>query len=184
MKSEPILISPEYIYGHKWGYKASSEEHRAIADIMIDAGKRWNIDSDRIYLYGHSQGGHATFTIGATQSEHFAGIVPVIGTTIFRSSRNNLRDIPVYNIGGSEDGNTPDITHKALPQISQWNAPFIYVEYTGRGHESFTEEWPRLAGWLSQQQRVSHPEKIHFTPLNKADDGAHWLRIQRWGRGQ
>ena len=32
-----ILVSPEYIYGRKWGYKASAEEHHAVADVLSDA---------------------------------------------------------------------------------------------------------------------------------------------------
>ena len=40
----------------------------------------------------------------------------------------------------------------------------------------------RLAHWLSQQTRNKHPEKIHLEPINSADDGRHWLRVQRWLR--
>ncbi|RLG69727.1 MAG: hypothetical protein DRO11_07295, partial [Methanobacteriota archaeon] len=52
-------------------------------EVLEDAIKRFNIDEDRVYLTGHSMGGHGTWHIGLHHADRFAVIAPSAGWTSF-----------------------------------------------------------------------------------------------------
>jgi poly(3-hydroxybutyrate) depolymerase len=50
-------------------------------EAMEVAKERFDIDESRVYLTGHSMGGHGTWHVGLTHSDEFAGIAPSAGWT-------------------------------------------------------------------------------------------------------
>ncbi len=48
-------------------------------EVLADAKSIYKPDSQRIYLTGHSMGGHGTWYLGATYPDHFAAIAPCAG---------------------------------------------------------------------------------------------------------
>jgi poly(3-hydroxybutyrate) depolymerase len=76
-------------------------------DVMNVLGivrKEFNVDSDRIYLMGHSMGGGGTFYLGAKYPNIWAALAP-IAPAIFqsRSSLEKMKDIPVILFQGEKD---------------------------------------------------------------------------------
>jgi poly(3-hydroxybutyrate) depolymerase len=51
-----------------------------VADVIEDCRVRFAIDSDRVFLMGHSMGGFGAFQMAQTQPDRFAGIVAVSGS--------------------------------------------------------------------------------------------------------
>ena len=102
-----ILIDPEYIYGRTQGYRFSEQEHHAVLGALWHAAGRVNIDMDRVYLHGHSQGGHACWDMGASHAGRFAGVLPLIGAPYLSSPLPNYTDTALYSIDGSLDGGAP-----------------------------------------------------------------------------
>lgn len=47
-------------------------------EVMMD---RFHVDPNRVYLSGHSMGGHGTWHVGLTNSKHFAALGPSAGWT-------------------------------------------------------------------------------------------------------
>lgn len=54
-------------------------------EVLADAKARFKPQEDRIYLTGHSMGGHGTWYIGATYPDQFAAIGPCAGWITFWS---------------------------------------------------------------------------------------------------
>lgn len=48
-------------------------------EVLAESKKLFKPDSSRIYLTGHSMGGHGTWYLGATYPDHFAAIAPCAG---------------------------------------------------------------------------------------------------------
>jgi len=54
-----------------------------LLQTLNDVKNRFKIDEDRVYLTGHSMGGHGTWHIGFTHPDLFAAIAPSAGWTSF-----------------------------------------------------------------------------------------------------
>ena len=68
-----------------WGRKDALE-------VLTDATARLNVDPARVYLTGHSMGGHGTWHLGVTYPDRFAAIGPSAGWTSFYSYGGGRRD--------------------------------------------------------------------------------------------
>ncbi|MEN8192885.1 MAG: prolyl oligopeptidase family serine peptidase [Bacteroidota bacterium] len=61
-------------------------------EVLNIAKKKFNIDENRVYLTGHSMGGHGTWHIGANYPDQFAAIGPSAGWISMWSYRYRNRD--------------------------------------------------------------------------------------------
>jgi dienelactone hydrolase len=50
-------------------------------EVLAEAKKNYKIDDNRVYLVGHSMGGHGTWHVGLTHPDLFAAIAPSAGWT-------------------------------------------------------------------------------------------------------
>ncbi|WP_152269217.1 carboxylesterase family protein [Agriterribacter humi] len=73
-------------------------------EVLNIAKKKFNPDPQRIYLTGHSMGGHGTWFLGATYPELWAAIAPCAG-------------YPTLKEYGSHDGKIPDSTNSLTEKI-------------------------------------------------------------------
>src|SRR5205823_2255641 len=64
--------------GVAYGY--SRTEHDIVLDTIRDLRRRFNVDSDRVFLYGWEQGANAAWDIGLAHPDQFAGVLPVNGS--------------------------------------------------------------------------------------------------------
>jgi poly(3-hydroxybutyrate) depolymerase len=173
-----ILIDPEYIYGRTEGFQFSAQEHRAVLGALWHAAKTVNIDTDRVYLNGHSQGGHACWDIGAAHAGRFAGVLPVIGAPFLNDPLANYTDTALYSIDGSLDAGAPKRNQAAMRKIAAHGADATYVEYIGRGHEAFFEEHDRASEWMRRHRRDPAPKKLHLVAIRDEDRRRRWIEIQ------
>ena len=74
-----IVIVPEYMEEGQRSYNYSVTAHDAVLRAIVDARKRFTVDSDRVFLTGHGTGGDAAFDIGMSHPDLFAGVVPING---------------------------------------------------------------------------------------------------------
>lgn len=125
--------------------------------------KRLNIDPRRVYLTGHSMGGHGTWHIGVTYPDRFAAIGPSAGWISMSSYAGARRaDNPdpvtelvqraaspsdtlalkrnyamhgVYVLHGDKDDNVPVAQARTMRrQLGEFHPDFVYHEQPGAGH--------------------------------------------------
>ncbi len=130
---------------------------------VFDAVKsRYKIDPDRVYLVGHSMGGHGTWHMGVNVPGPFAGIGPSAGWIsfwdytkstlqsdtalgqIFKRAAGasdtlalveNLKKTPIFIIHGDADDNVPVHHSRFMVQtLSRFHRDFEYHEEKGAGH--------------------------------------------------
>lgn len=157
-----ILISPEYIYGRKDGYGFSETEHQSVLGALRDALAAYAIDTDRVYLEGQSQGGHATWDMGSANADRFAGVMPVIGASLSVKKLENYLDTSLYCVDGSDDGGAPTLNRASIQELARLKADARYVEYVGRKHEAFSEEYDAACRWMLAHRRPAGRTEAHL----------------------
>lgn len=147
-------------YGFNW-----EEWGRLDALEVLDVAKeRYQIDESRIYLTGHSMGGHGTWHIGSLFPDRFAAIGPSAGwisfwtyrfrgidlgdtTAVRRMIRRattpsetfmhapNYAQLGVYVLHGADDDNVPASEARSMVErLGAFHGDFVYHEQPGVGH--------------------------------------------------
>ncbi len=132
-------------------------------DALADAKKIYEPDSDRIYLTGHSMGGHGTWQIGLTNPQLFAALAPCAGwisfwsyagaadwknpdeiETMLRRAANpsdtlklieNSKDLGIFIQHGDADDNVPvEQARRMRTILSEFHHDFDWHEEPGQSH--------------------------------------------------
>ena len=131
------------------------EIERRVMAVLRDARSRVRIDSDRVFLGGHFEGGTAAVTVGFTRPDVWAGLVPVGGGCgpIARRAWENAIGLPVYAVYGGLDGGGLQSAAAALESLMLKRSEVVVAEYVGRGRESFAAERLRIFDWMALHAR-------------------------------
>lgn len=163
-------------YGAKsWGHVVAPTNRRPYGFNWEDWGRidalevldivmgTLDIDPERVYLTGHSMGGHGTWHLGALHPDRFAALGPSAGWISFwsyRPSREITVDTPIqkmlmratlpsrtfdliqnynehgiYILHGADDDNVPaDQSRQMVDRLNTFHSDFIYNEEPGVGH--------------------------------------------------
>jgi pimeloyl-ACP methyl ester carboxylesterase len=160
-KSWANIVSPtnRRPYGYDW------EDWGRIdaLEVLDHAKKELGHDPSRVYLTGHSMGGHGTWILGATYPDRFAAIGPSAGWISWWSYvmeegarersgmeemldratlplrtlelKENFKQHGVYIIHGDEDRSVPvEQARTMVEQLSAFHKDFMYHEEPGAGH--------------------------------------------------
>ena len=160
-KSWANIVSPtnRRPYGYDWEDWGRMDA----LEVLKHAGQELGFDPSRIYLTGHSMGGHGTWILGATYPDLFAAIGPsagwiswwsyVMGDASAEASemdrmldratlplrtlelKGNFKQHGVYIIHGDEDLSVPvGQARTMVEQLSTFHHDFMYHEEPGAGH--------------------------------------------------
>ena len=187
---EYIKIGPSTYEGAEWGQAAVRE----LVHYALDTVKqRFNVDEDRVYLAGDSDGGRGTYAILETEATSYAAAVPVIGAPGGVTRFANLRNLPFFAINGTEDsifefarvkeladqmkGCGFDLEFKAI-EGGKHN-PFFFVEH-GDEVRKFLTAHPRTAlppvvDWQVDPGREGYEQ-------SPAARTFRWIRIEETGK--
>ena len=157
-----------------------------------------SIDPSRIYLTGHSMGGHGTWYLGALYPSRFAAIAPSAGWISFGTYGRrpqsdaspqldafaaagmendtlgllrNYANLPIYILHGEKDDNVPaSESHRMVAELEPFHRDFVYHEQPGAGHwwGSDCVDWPPLFDFLRRHASLLVPSHIEFVTPNPA----------------
>jgi pimeloyl-ACP methyl ester carboxylesterase len=177
-----ILAAPVWGKGFKFSYSYSPREHAIVTECIRDLRRRFQVDSDRVFMFGWRQGGTMAFDVGLSHPDLFAGVVTVNGSPKFFSARYwpNGQYLPFYAVEGDFNSNNPK-THRTLfKDWIRWGYPSLYVEYKGRASEWFTAELPTVFDWMSRKRRLNPARQLgrdgeEFKSMRQCDNHFYWL---------
>ena len=137
-------------------------------EVLELAKQRFQPDPERIYLTGHSMGGHGTWYLGATYPDKWAAIAPCAG-------------YPTLTGYGSADGKIPDSARAPLEQIllrasNGSNVIALAPNYSTQGVYVFHGDADRTVPvTLARQMRdvlgEFHPDFSYY----EYPGGSHWF---------
>ena len=98
---------------------------------------QYAIDSDRIYLMGHSMGGAGTYYLGGKYNDIWAGLAALSGAGgIADGTAERYRSLPTLIMHGAKDSIVPAATsHRAVAALRAVGAPCMYLEFPDKDHE-------------------------------------------------
>lgn len=172
-----IVIAPDYLEGEsKYGYGPMS--HYRVLMSLRDARKRFQIDSDRVFLSGHGSGGDAAFDIGCAHADVFAGVIPITGRVapLVRQIGTNGRNIPWYVVSGQLDRDVFESNVTTLDRWMKTRFDVVLTEYIGRGYESYYSEIHRLFSWMELHSRQKLPFKFNMLTMRPNNNRFYWLK--------
>jgi pimeloyl-ACP methyl ester carboxylesterase len=160
-KSWATIVAPtnRRPYGFDWEDWGRVDALEAMADFAA----RYPYDPARVYLTGHSMGGHGAWILAATFPDRFAAVGPSAGWISFRTyaSRQkdegpseiekltnrallqgdtlalagNLASLGVYILHGEKDDNVPVAQARQMAQtLAGFHKDYVYHEEKDAGH--------------------------------------------------
>jgi hypothetical protein len=73
-----ILVTPEARGTEGWG---SDISERDVLDVMADVQRSYDVDRNRVFAGGYSQGGYVTYRMASLHPDRFAGAIDWVGFT-------------------------------------------------------------------------------------------------------
>lgn len=184
-----FLVSPQWSNGLSKTYEYSAEEHQAVLEVLRDLRRHFQIDSDRVFLFGLGEGANMAYDVGLSHPDLFAGVLTMGGAphTFAKAYKQNAQYLPFYVVDGNYDGDTAKENRQ---QFEYWVGhsfyPALYVQYKGRGREWFDGELPSMFDWMGRKKRAApFPELGHsgsvpgygeeFRSMRPTDNHFYWL---------
>jgi len=176
-----IVIAPQWAAEHQTQYQYSAREHTVVLDCLRATFQRFSVDTDRVFLSGHSMGGDAAWDIGTAHPDLWAGVIPIAarGEKYCAFYWENAALVPLYFVIGELDSNRLVANTLHWDRYMQKGYNTTVVEYQGRGHENFSDEILRLFDWMGRLQRNFAPKKFTSVTMRPWDNFFWWIELRQ-----
>ena len=175
------VLCPTYPMGAWWARPAEE----MVLNLIDETREKYNIDSDRVFLAGLSNGAIGAYMIGMFYPDRFAGLIPIAGsiTPRYMHFLVNLRNTPIYMIQGAHDPIFPiQLSRRIHKILSDMKYPVHYREHGEKGlahggHFLPESEVPAMVEWIGKQKRRLNPDVVRMTREGNHMGAIHWARL-------
>lgn len=154
-----------------------------LTNILIHLKQFLNINDNKIFAYGHSDGSDGVFGLDIYKPSLFAGFVgynsmlsQIWGEVYLR----NMMNKPFYLVHSDLDDLRPiQQTRLQIKELDSIKAPIIYKEYIGYGHEDkhlFIDR-PYSITFLNSIERMPFSKEIYWETDNTSFNNCDWINI-------
>lgn len=189
-----IQVFPTVIQKTDTAWNTEREERYVLA-ILDDLKRTFNIDTNRIYLAGHSMGGFGTWSIGGRHADLFAAIAPMAGGVFATVSNDkivgleegvvfNLRNCPIWFYHSTDDAQvsskSDEKAAEMLAALKEKYGPyeFIWKLYTNIGHGIPKEGLKPIWTWMLSKKRDPLPKRVLWEPSRSTKKHFYWIRAE------
>jgi predicted peptidase len=124
---------------------------------IAETQKQFNIDQERIYLTGLSQGGAGTWAIGAQHADQFAALAPICGYgELTEAQAKALRDMPLWVFHGAQDNNVlPVKSERLVASVRAAGGNPTFTIFPDANHNSWDAAYQtqKLGDWFLSHRR-------------------------------
>jgi enterochelin esterase-like enzyme len=177
-----IVAAPAWQTAPNAAYEYSADEHNTVLDTLVDLRRKFQVDSDRVFLAGSASGGSMAFDVGMSHPDQFAGVLPTCGLQGHWGDRyyRNAQYLPFYTVCGDMAGGLNGEMRRLYKDWIIKHFPMIYVEYKGRGIEQYPAEIPHSFDWMNRKTRYFPAGEVgsagrEFSTLRHEDNRFYWL---------
>lgn len=189
-KNGYIIAVPQWWDPLKINYNYSAEEQSIVLQMLRILRRTFQIDSDRIFVWGNGEGASMALDLGGSHPDIFAGVVPVnpsVYQPLYIPAEYwvNFHQLPVYIIMGDKFGASVNAIRMMSERWMPKGFPALIVSYKGRGMEWFSEELPFAFDWMSRKRRADPGKMVGpparetvragFSSVRFSDNRFHWL---------
>jgi predicted esterase len=171
-------------YSGKTSGRTFNPTYHSLIDIIHQLKQFLNVNDDKVFALGHSDGADGVFSLEIYKPSDFAGFV------VYNSMLNNL---PAYDIYLSNTLNRPlylvhsdldDLrpiqqTRSIMKILDSLKSPVLYKEYLGYKHEDrhLEIDQPLAYEWMMGVSRNIFQNNIYWEMSNPSNNGCDWLRV-------
>jgi pimeloyl-ACP methyl ester carboxylesterase len=187
-----IVAVPQWWDPQTKRYDYSKQEQAAVLRTLRYLRRTYQVDSDRVFLWGNGDGASMALDLGGSHPDLFAGIVPVnpgVYQPLYIPCQYwvNFQQLPIYLVMGDRFGPSVNAIRMLSERWMPKGFPSLVVSYKGRGQEWFAQELPYVFDWLGRKRRadpgrVLGPPVIEgrttfpgFSSVRLSDNRFHWL---------
>ncbi|HVK09937.1 MAG TPA: hypothetical protein VM597_14300 [Gemmataceae bacterium] len=177
-----IVAVPDWLPAGERIYRYESAEREKILAFVRHLKRTYQVDSDRVALWGNGQGGALALDLGMTNPDVWSAIVPVnppIYTLPYIGCEGwiNFHQLPVYVIMGDRAAPSIEGVKRLNERWMPKGFPALVVSYKGRGVEWFAQELPYAFDWLGRKRRAEPGKQLGPQKLGAvAGDGYNTVR--------
>lgn len=171
--------------------------------LFSEVKKLVHIDSDRVYLTGHSLGGFTSLEWASMHPQEFAGSLPISGSFFpmetpkaVRAQLANLAHLPVLNVWGAQDnlpilgigamdanaqsvGTLAEANHQLRDMTAKMELPFTNYEHPYAGHQVIQPPADDMVKVLTSV-RERAPKKIEHYFRWLYQSTCYWVEGTEW----
>lgn len=154
------------------------EQEEFILNIYRDMLRNFNVDTNRVYIHGFSNGGNGAWYYGVSFPWLFGAACPRSGGCSVSQNLKNLLNIGTYVIHGSSDtviGSSHD--KETTNKLKELGYDVVYVEIPNGKHEPFHNETPKVIEYFNKHPRNPWPKKIIYNSNNTLSQKVYWIEV-------
>jgi hypothetical protein len=124
-------------------------------------------------------GGDATWDIGLSHPDLWAGIIPIAAAVdkYVAMYWENAEYVPFYLVSGQLDGEHSSRNARDLDRYFKHGYNCTVADYEGRGHEHFSDEILRLFDWMGRYKRDFFPKEFTCRSMRPWDNFFWWIEL-------
>jgi predicted esterase len=174
-----IVIAPAWADVGQTAYTGSAREHATVLKSLRHASRRFSINTNRVFLSGHSMGGDAAWDIGLSHPDLWAGVIPIVAESKGMNAHywENARTVPLYFVAGELDGLKMQKNSRELNRYLRLGMDATVVEYVGRGHEHFYDDVQNIFDWMGRKKRNFFPREFSCVSRRVWDNYFYWVEL-------
>lgn len=193
-----IHVYPTVVQKTGSAWNTEREEQYVLA-ILEELKRTFPIDTNRVYLAGHSMGGYGTWSIGGRHADVFAALSPQAGGLfVMRGGSGlgvapgillNLKNTPIWFYNSTDDPRVrPDSSIKAAEILERYEKQygkfdFVWKKYSDIGHGTPKEGLQPIWKWMQGKQRDPLPERVLWEPSRSYKNHFYWLHRREGAKG-
>jgi predicted esterase len=135
-------------------YRGSAEQD--VLDVLAEVRRDYKIDSNRIYLMGHSMGAYGTWSVAMAHPGIFAALGPISGGGS-AAGMTKIAHIPQYVVHGDGDRTVPVANSRTMVEAGKKaGANIVYVEVPGGSHTSIAApQFGAMLDFFAKQKKAA-----------------------------
>jgi pimeloyl-ACP methyl ester carboxylesterase len=185
--AEDVVSTTDYLvlYPHAADYWWKPEVARRFDTVLKQVLDRYNVDRDRIYLTGFSNGGTGSLYFAALWPQRFAAVVSLMGAgqcmDQVKQGLTNLENLPLLFVHGEKDPRiSPECsttTHSALSEMHPTFKPELKI-LPGREHDvTLTSDDGLTLAFFKNKVRSAFPKNVEFSFTDAQAPRSYWIEI-------
>ncbi|MFH1231261.1 MAG: dienelactone hydrolase family protein, partial [Planctomycetota bacterium] len=178
-----IYVIPVTSRGAEWWTEPGAHH---IIDSIENIKLKYNVDENRIYISGFSDGGSGVYYMALHHNTNFAGFISLNGFLPVAQMGGqsvylpNLRNKPIYAVNtGNDQLYPPDEVKPYIEEMGKADVPITVKNYPDISHslEYWGEEKPFLIDFMHNNVRNPFPAKLSLETDNMELRRVHWVQI-------
>lgn len=183
-----ISVYPTARNSAKWWYESQSKN---IPEIIKIIKRRYNVDDNRVFLHGLSDGGGGVYYFASHAPTPFAGFIALIGSPhVLREKHNvfgktfpgNFVNKPIFAVNAEDDEFFPASTVEGMFEaINAGGGDVTFHAVTGNhfGMPWLVQKKKAYESFVANYTRNPYPDRLYWqidkhTPFNRI----HWLIVK------